>query len=187
VIRPWLIELIVNAAAVAVITSGLLPGIRIEGNHLPTLIVVAAIFAIVNIVIKPVLKLLTCPLIVLTLGAIILVIDGAMLLLTATLSDIFALLVGGRLVIDGLLWAIVGALIMGIVEAALTWVFERQEKRDHRVIATSRPRQALLSGDRAQADAQFDALLTDDSPRRTRGAEGDPFDFYDSDSGKPKR
>jgi putative membrane protein len=176
----WVIEIVVNAAAAAVITSGLLPGIRIEGNYLLTLAAVALTFALINVVVKPILKLLACPLIFFTLGAIILVIDGAMLLLTALLSDLAQPVLGGRLVIDNLLWAVIGALIMGIIEAVLSWLLEQRDPRTVLRGGVKNPR-ADIGTTRAQADSQFDALLGDETRRRTRDGESSRFDFYDPD------
>jgi putative membrane protein len=176
----WVVELVVNAAAAAVITSGLLPGIRIEGNYLITLLAVSVVFAVINVVIKPILKLLACPLIFFTLGAIILVIDGAMLLVTALLSDLAQPVLGGRLVIDNLLWAIVGALIMGVIEAVLSWLLERRDPRPVLRGGVKNPR-ADIGTTRAQADSQFDSLLSDEPARRTREGDGSRFDFYDPD------
>ncbi|MCK6578889.1 MAG: phage holin family protein [Anaerolineae bacterium] len=182
--RGWILELLINAIAVAVITSGLLPGVRIIGNQLPTVIVVALAFAVANVLIKPILKLLTCPLIFLTLGLIILVIDGAMLALAASFSDVTGTLTGGRLVIDSFGWAVVGALIMGIIEGVLGWVLDRQERRAKPPVRTTR---VILEDRRSGAD-DFNSLMRGERSRRhgTPAAEND-WDFYDPDTGKPKR
>lgn len=185
--RGAILDFLINAAAVAIITSGLLPGIRITGEYVPTVAAVAILFALVNTIIKPILRLLTCPLIFLTLGLIIFVIDGAMLALTAALSDWTATVTHGRLVIDNLLWAIIGALIMGIVTAVLGWLLPRQTVQRVEVVHVTR----TIPSHRANADQQFDALLGGDDapsrPPRRSPTDGDPFDFYDPDTGKPKR
>src|SRR5258707_11588330 len=103
----FLLRVIINAIAIA-ITANLLPGIHIVNQDLGTLLLIGLIFGIVNALVKPLLSLLTCPFIILTLGLFILVINGAMLLLTANLS-------GGRLIVDGFWWAVGGGIIMGIV------------------------------------------------------------------------
>lgn len=113
--RNFGIRLIINGAALA-ITAYLLPGITIRDDSLLTLVIVALIFGVINALVKPILALLTCPLIIVTLGIFIFVLNGVMLMLTSALS-------GGRLTVDSLGWAILGGIIMGIagvvVEAVL--------------------------------------------------------------------
>jgi putative membrane protein len=106
-----LTRIAVNAVALAV-TAYLLPGIHLVGDWLPTLVVVAVVFGLVNAVVKPLVALLTCPLVILSLGLFVLVINGLMLRLTATLS-------GGRLVVDGWIPAILGGIVMALVSMAL--------------------------------------------------------------------
>jgi len=122
----FLLRVIVNAIAMA-ITASLLPGIHVVNNDLGTLLIIGLIFGIVNALIKPVLSLLTCPFIILTLGLFTFVINGLMLQLTASLS-------GGRLTIDGFWWAVGGGIIMGIVGLVLESVLgirDRKEKPTH--------------------------------------------------------
>lgn len=105
-----ILRLVVNAIAIAV-TAYLLPGISVNGG-IGTYLVLALIFGIVNALIKPIVKLLTCPLIIVTLGLFILVINGAMLMLTSAIS-------GDRLVVSGWGSAILGGIVMGIVNVVL--------------------------------------------------------------------
>lgn len=105
--RNFLLRVLVNAIAIA-ITVALLPGFHLVNDSVMTLLVVGLIFGLLNAIVKPILKILSCPLIIITLGLFILVVNGAMLMLTAALS-------GGRLVIDSFWWAIGGGLIMSIV------------------------------------------------------------------------
>src|SRR6185436_514269 len=107
----FLLRVIINAIAIA-ITASVLPGIHVVNRDLGTLLIIGLIFGIVNALIKPILSVLTCPFIILTLGLFIFVINGLMLLLTANLS-------GGRLVIDGFWWAVLGGIVMGIVGLVL--------------------------------------------------------------------
>jgi putative membrane protein len=107
----FLLRVIVSAVAIAV-TAAILPGIRVVNNDIGTFLLLGLIFGIVNALVKPIVSLLTCPLVILTLGLFLLVINGLMLLLTASLS-------GGRLFVDGLGWAIIGGIIMGVVNMVL--------------------------------------------------------------------
>jgi putative membrane protein len=77
----FLIRLLVNAAALWVATR-IVPGVTYTGEFLPFL-AVALVFGIVNTFIGPVVKLLSLPLIILTLGIFALVVNGLMLWLTS--------------------------------------------------------------------------------------------------------
>ena len=81
--RRLLIRFIINALAL-VVADALVPGIRIEGWQAYT--VMAIVLGMVNAVAKPVLELLTCPLIILTLGLFLLVLNAAMLGLAAWIA-----------------------------------------------------------------------------------------------------
>jgi putative membrane protein len=81
---PFLIRLLVNAAALWVATR-VVPGVSFGGGALPFL-GVALVFGVVNAIIRPVLKILTFPLILVTLGLFALVVNGLMLWLTSSLS-----------------------------------------------------------------------------------------------------
>ncbi len=106
-VRNFIIRLIINAIALA-ITAELLPGISIGGGT-GTLLLVAFVFGVVNAVVKPIIAILTCPAVILTLGLFILVINGLMLLLTSSL-------VGAQnFAVDGFGTAFIGGIVMGIV------------------------------------------------------------------------
>ena len=88
------------------------------------IVLVAAVFGIVNALIKPVLKLLTLPLTLMTLGLFGIVVNGILLIIVAWLSDAIGLTftVGGYppdFSLDTILWAIVGAVVLGVVQAIL--------------------------------------------------------------------
>ncbi len=71
---------------------------------------IALIFAAVNLLVKPVLKLLSFPLLLLTLGLFLIVINAAMFGLTAWLTD--------RLEVDGIGPAVIASLVI----SAVTWI-----------------------------------------------------------------
>jgi len=118
--RNLLLRLIVNAAALAA-TAALLPGIGVRNNEIGTLLVVAFVFGLVNAVLKPVFIILSCPLIILTLGLFAIVVNGLMLLITDALA-------GGRFTVDGLGWAILGGLVVGAISGILEGVLDLDEK-----------------------------------------------------------
>jgi putative membrane protein len=110
----FLIRLLVNGAALWVATQ-IVPGVSYAGGVGPFL-AVALIFGIINAVIRPVLRLLTCPLILLTLGLFALVVNGLMLWLTSRVAG--ALDLGFH--VDGFWPAFWGALVVSIVSTILS-------------------------------------------------------------------
>lgn len=113
-----IVRLLVNAVALAV-AAWLLPDITIDGatttDRAITLAIVAAIFAVVNLVVRPIVKLLALPLIIVTLGLVIFVINALMLLLTDWIAD--QLDVGFQ--VEGFWTALLGALIITVLSAIL--------------------------------------------------------------------
>ena len=109
-----LMRLIVNAVALAV-AAWLLKDISVSGSSTTrkviTLVVVAAIFGLVNAVVKPLATILSLPFIVLTLGLLIFVINALMLLLTSWISD----LINVPFEVNGFGTALLGALIITVV------------------------------------------------------------------------
>ncbi len=97
------------------IAAQVVPNIHIGSNPLVVL-GVALVFGLVNALIRPLLELLTCPFIILTLGLFTLVINAVMLLLTSALSRA----VGLAFVVGGFWAAFWGALIISLVSLALT-------------------------------------------------------------------
>lgn len=172
--RRFLIRFFINAAAIGVIVSGILPGIRITGNTLPTLVVVALIFGLINTLIKPIVQLLTCPVILLTMGLFMFIINGVLLYLTAFISGLVSqnVGVGGTLQIDNLLWAIVGSIIVTAVSLVLERLMGVNEPRV--VIKRVEIRQ-VTERTRQQLDADWD---------RSVNEFGD--DIIDPKTGKPR-
>ena len=82
----FLAQLIISALAV-IITSLILPGVQI--NSPLTGVIVAAVLAVLNAIIKPILVILTIPITVITLGLFLLVINAAIILLASYLVDGF--------------------------------------------------------------------------------------------------
>lgn len=107
-----------NAGAVA-IAAWIFPGIDVGGDsttdRVITLLVVAAILGVINALIAPVIKLLSLPFIILTLGLALLVINALMLKLAAWVADQAD--VAFR--VDGFWTAVGGALVISLVTSAL--------------------------------------------------------------------
>jgi putative membrane protein len=108
------LRLLANAAALAVATF-LLSGITLTApttqGKVVTLLVVALIFGVLNAVVKPIFTLVTVPLLLLTLGLFLVVINALMLLLTSWVSSRVDL--GWS--VDGFGTAVLGALIVSVV------------------------------------------------------------------------
>jgi putative membrane protein len=114
-----ILRVVVNALALAA-AAWLLDGITVSGSgsgrRIVTMIVVGLIFGVVNAVVRPVVKLLSLPFILLTLGLLIFVINALMLLLTSWLAD----QLGVGFHVSGFWTAVVGAVIVAVV----TWLLE---------------------------------------------------------------
>ncbi len=124
-----ILRLLANAAALAVATF-LLSGIALTSGtterKILTLLVVALIFGFVNALVKPIFTLVTVPLLLLTLGLFLLVINALMLLLTSWLSD----KVGLGWSVDSFGTAVLGAVIVSIVSFLLNaFLPDRGENR----------------------------------------------------------
>ena len=68
------------------VAVAVVPGLRFTGNA-GQFIVLALIFGLVNAVIRPILKFLSCPLVLLTLGLFVLIINALMLYITQALAQ----------------------------------------------------------------------------------------------------
>ncbi len=115
----FLVRVVVNAVAVGV-ACWLLADISLDGGsdteRLLRLLLVGVVFGLVNAVVRPVVKFLSFPFILLTLGLLIFVINALMLMLTSWLSGQLGL----GFHVDGFGTALVGALVITLV----TWGLE---------------------------------------------------------------
>jgi putative membrane protein len=108
-----LIRLLINAAALWV-AAQLVSGIALPSDW-RLVLVVALVFGALNAVMRPVLLILSIPLLILTLGLFTFVVNAIMLMLTSALSG--ALGLGFR--VDGFWPALLGSLVVSIVSIAL--------------------------------------------------------------------
>jgi len=122
----FVVRLLVNAAALWVATQ-VVPGVSYRGGVAP-FVVVALIFGIINATLRPLTKLLTCPIILLTLGLFALVVNGLMLWLTSTVAD--SLGIGFR--VNGFWAAFWGALVVSIVSTLLSMSVRTGEVQERR-------------------------------------------------------
>ncbi|HEX2464836.1 MAG TPA: phage holin family protein [Thermoanaerobaculia bacterium] len=101
-----LLRLVGTALALYVATE-IVPGMTYHGPWWG-LLLVALVFGLVNALVRPVVVLLTCPFVILTLGLGLLLINAGMLGLTAWLA-------GDWLTIEGCLPAVLGSLLISLV------------------------------------------------------------------------
>ncbi|MET8575541.1 phage holin family protein [Streptomyces sp. NPDC005012] len=117
----FLVKTLANAGALAV-AVWLIDKISLEGGSTGkkagTLILVALIFGLVNLLVKPVVQLLTLPLFILTLGLITLVVNALMLMLTSWIAGKLDL----SFHVDGFWTAVLGGLVIAVVSWALNLV-----------------------------------------------------------------
>ncbi len=103
-----LTRLIVGVLAI-LITAWLLPGVHIDGVF--TAIVLAIVISFLNVILKPILIILTIPVTILTLGLFLLVINALLILLSAKIVDGFS--------VSGFWTAMAFSLILTLVSAIL--------------------------------------------------------------------
>jgi len=120
-VKSFVIRVLVNGVALWVAAS-LIPGIHLAdnpastSNHLVTILWVAVIFGLLNALIKPILTILSLPVIILTLGLFTLIVNAAMLELTSWFAGKFSL----DFHVDQFFWdAVLGAIIITIVSMLL--------------------------------------------------------------------
>jgi putative membrane protein len=118
----FLLRLLINAAALWVATR-VVPGVAFAGEPV-YLIVVALVFGLLNALVRPVLTLLTCPLLILTLGLFTFVINAVILLLTSALSE----KLGIGFSVSGFWAAFLGALVVSIVSILLSLLIPDPER-----------------------------------------------------------
>jgi putative membrane protein len=118
-----ILRIVINAIAIWV-TTLLLAGFQFSGSVI-NLIIVAVIFGLVNAFIRPIVKLLTLPINILTLGLFTLVINTLMLILTAWLSGSLSL-EGG--VFQSFFTAFIAAIIISVISTVLSWFLPDSDK-----------------------------------------------------------
>ena len=105
----YLVSLLLNSVAV-VVASYLIPNVTIDSYQ--TALLVALFIGLLNVFVKPVLKILTLPINVLTLGLFSLVVNGALVLLVSNFLPGFN--------VEGLIWAIIFSIVLSIVSSVLS-------------------------------------------------------------------
>ena len=120
----FILRLLINAIALY-LTVLIVPGIKLT-TELASIIWLALIFGIVNALFRPLLKFLTCPLIILTLGLFTLIINTFLFWLTSVIGQSFGI---GLLISDPVFWnAFLGGLVVSIVSVLMTIILKDELK-----------------------------------------------------------
>jgi putative membrane protein len=114
----WAINAVALYAAVWIV-----PGIELRGDW-TGIIWLALISGLLNALVRPVLKFLTCPLIILTLGLFTIVINTGLLMLTSRIGQSL----GIGLTVDGFWTAVLGSLVISVVSIIMSLIFRDELK-----------------------------------------------------------
>jgi putative membrane protein len=105
-------------AAAVVVAAWIVPGVDVEGGFWSVLLV-AAVLGLVNIILGTILRVLTFPILILTLGLFSIVINMIVLWVTTLLTD--------RLEIDGFWAYFFAALVIAVVTAVFSFLLPERE------------------------------------------------------------
>jgi len=117
--KNFLIRLLVNALALGA-AAWLFDGIDMTGDFFGVLLV-AFVFGLLNAVLKPILLVLSIPLLFVTLGLFALVVNAAMLMITSSLLDSFE--------VSGFWTAVFGSIVISFVTMVLGAALADEKKR----------------------------------------------------------
>lgn len=117
--RNFLLTLFVNSVSIAV-ASWLLPGIHVAGGT-ADLVFVALVFGLVNAFLRPILTILSIPFIVVTLGIFYFILNGLLLMFVGSITT---------LEVNGLGWALLGSLVISMVNSILNGIVFNDEDQD---------------------------------------------------------
>jgi putative membrane protein len=120
----FILRLAINAIALYLAVY-FLPGIDLLSD-LTSILWLALIFGLINALVRPLISILTCPLIILTLGLFTLVINTFLFWLTSVIGQSF----GIALIINEPVWwnAFLGGLVVSIVSVVMTLIFKDELK-----------------------------------------------------------
>lgn len=112
-LRRYVLQWLITSLAIFAAFS-LVPGITFTGNGYE-IGIIAMIYSVINLLIRPVLTLITCPMIILTLGMFTVIINGVLLLITADLAKYF----GIDFQIETFFTALIGAVVISLTTFVL--------------------------------------------------------------------
>jgi putative membrane protein len=115
-----IIKILINAVALWIAVA-LLDGLRYGEDSPWPLLVIALILGVANVIVKPILTVLSLPLVILTLGLFLLVVNALVLALTIAIASG----IGIDFTSDGFWWTLAGALIVSLVSWGLETLLGR--------------------------------------------------------------
>lgn len=118
----FLIRWAINAIALYVAVQ-IVPGIQFSGVW-TGILWLALIFGLLNALVRPLLRFLTCPLIILTLGLFSILINTALLLLTSAIAQSFSI----GFTVDGFWQAVLGSLVISFVSVVMSLILRDELK-----------------------------------------------------------
>ncbi len=124
--KHFLLRVLINAGALFLAVWLLRPHIVMQNDAWYAYIVLGAIFGLANVLIKPVVMFISCPLILLTLGLATLLVNTLMFLFAGWFGTV--LNIGFTIPQQQFLYAFLGALIVSVVSFILSRIFEPAHK-----------------------------------------------------------
>jgi putative membrane protein len=112
-----ILKFLLSGVAV-VLTAYLLPGVHVE--HYGYALLAAILISVSNVIVKPILIILTIPITILTLGLFLLVINAMIILLVDWLVPGFS--------VDGFWWALAFSLILSIFNSMFSDLTREQKQ-----------------------------------------------------------
>jgi len=120
----FLIRWAINAVALYVAVA-IVPGITPQSANWLSYVWLALIFGVINALLNPLLKILTCPLILLTLGLFTLVINTFLFWLAGRVGESF----GVGFTVDSLWSAFLGSIVVSVVSIVLSLLFKDEGRQ----------------------------------------------------------
>lgn len=113
----WIIRFLLNGLAV-VLTAYLLPGVDVDGYG--SALIVALVLSIANVIVKPILIILTIPITIVTLGLFLLVINALIIMLADYLVDGFT--------VTNFWWALLFSIILSVFNSLFDDLSDKKKK-----------------------------------------------------------
>lgn len=114
-----ILRLLLSAAAVVLLSKILYPHVDVENFTIA--IIVAIVLSLLNLIVKPILVILTLPITIITFGLFLLIINAGIILLADKLVDGFS--------VDGLWWALLFSLLLSFFQWILFSFLKENKKK----------------------------------------------------------
>jgi len=114
-LSTWLVSAVALSVAAWLLGTHMDIGESSDGSaaRIVTVLVVALVFTLINAVVGPILKVLSLPFIIITLGLALLVINALLLLLTEKITDAFDVVFH----VDGFWWAVLASIVISVSQS----------------------------------------------------------------------